>query len=104
MKTLSLACTVLLALTAHVASAGSSIEETRQHVVSYADLDLDNDADAAALLLRIRVAARVVCGAPGPEWMPLASLMRVQRCSEQAAMQALESVRVRSAAPLANLQ
>ena len=92
MKTLFLACTSMLALTAGVANATSSIEETRQQVVNYADLDLDHDADAAALMQRIRAAARAVCRAPGVEWTTLDSFLRAQRCRELATAQAIETV------------
>jgi UrcA family protein len=92
MKTLFLACTSMLALTAGVANATSSSAETREQVVSYADLDLEDGAGAAALMQRIRAAARVVCRTPGVEWTTLDAFLRAQRCRELAIEQAVERV------------
>ena len=96
MKTLLLACTSLLALAAGIANATTSIEQTRQQIVNYADLNLDDDAGAAALMQRIRAAARVVCRAPGVEWMTLDSFLRAQRCLELATAQAIQRVGAKS--------
>jgi len=92
MKALFLACTSMLALTTGVASATSSIEETRERPVSYADLDLAKDGDAATLMQRIRTAARAVCRAPSGELMTLDSFLRAQRCRELATAQAIRRV------------
>lgn len=91
MKTLPLLFTTVLAsLTVTAAHAASPDRETRQKVVSYADLDLAQSADAETLYRRIKSAARDVCGTPSVLTLSVSAL--TESCAQDATERAIAEV------------
>ena len=93
MKTLALAMIVLLACTtSQISNATSSIEESRQRVVTLTDLDLSHLPDIQKLHRRISTAAREVCWTPGV--IAILSRHRMQRCAEESIAHAIAELDV----------
>ena len=93
MKTLTLAMIVLLACTtSQISNATSSIEESRQRVVTLTDLDLSHLPDIQKLHRRISTAAREVCWTPGV--IAILSRHRMQRCAEESIAHAIAELDV----------
>jgi UrcA family protein len=93
MKTLTLAMIVLLACTtSQISNATSSIEESRQRVVTLTDLDLSHLPDIQKLHRRIATAAREVCWTPGV--IAILSRHRMQRCAEESIAHAIAELDV----------
>ncbi len=88
MNTWTVAAIVLLAwATSQSSSATNSIADSRQRVVTLADLNLSQPLDIRKLHRRISIAAREVCWTPGV----IATLKRnrMQRCTEDSIAHAI---------------
>lgn len=99
MKTTALVTTLLigcLAATAQATTTRTATTETRQAVVSYADLDLDTQSGARTLLRRITFAARRVCGVNDIGVMAIEFRAQLHRCAEQATARAVADVDART--------
>jgi UrcA family protein len=98
MKTTALVTTLLIGLLAANANATTTAanENTRQAVVSFADLDLETTAGAKTLLTRIKVAARRVCGVNDVGLIAIEFRAQLHRCAEQATARAVADVDART--------
>jgi UrcA family protein len=99
MKTTALVTTLLIGLLAANANATTKTaanENTRQAVVSFADLDLETTAGAKTLLTRIKVAARRVCGVNDVGLIAIEFRAQLHRCAEQATARAVADVDART--------
>ena len=97
MKTTALVTTLLigcLAASAHASTTATT--ETRQAVVSFADLDLNTQAGAKMLLTRIKFAARRVCGVYDAGLIAMEFRSQLHRCAEQATARAVADVDARA--------
>lgn len=99
MKTTALVTTLLigcLAATAQATTTRTATAETRQAVVSYADLDLETQSGAKTLLRRITFAARRVCGVYSGGLIAIEFRAQLHRCAEQATARAVADVDART--------
>lgn len=98
MKTTALVTTLLIGCLAATAQATTRTvtAETRQAVVSYADLDLQTQSGAKTLLRRITFAARRVCGVNDIGVMAIEFRAQLHRCAEQATARAVADVDART--------
>ena len=98
MKTTAFVTTLLIGCLAATAQATTTTltTETRQAVVSYADLTLESEAGAQTLLRRIKFAARRVCGVNDIGVLAIEFRAQLHRCAEQATARAVADVDART--------
>jgi UrcA family protein len=88
----AIAIALLACATSQTSNATNSLADSRQRVVTLADLDLSQPLDIQKLHRRISIAAREVCWTPGV----IATLKRnlMQRCTDDSIAHAIAQLDV----------